>query len=70
MATIVTKFGKLCSQKVKNHQIMFFERRIRFREPIAEADVTARSRDGVLTVRVPRQEDSRPEVRSVPIETS
>ena len=47
-----------------------FERRIRFREPIVETDVTARTRDGVLTVRVPRQEQCRPEARTVPVETS
>jgi len=47
-----------------------FERRIRFRDPIAATDVTARYRDGVLTVTVPRQEESQPEVRTVPVETS
>ena len=57
------------ARRVETHSGSF-ERRIRFREPIAEAEVTARSRDGVLTVRVPRQEVPQPEVRSVPIETS
>jgi len=57
------------ARRVETHSGSF-ERRIRFREPIVEADVTARSCNGVLSVRVPRQAESQPEVRSVPIETS
>lgn len=47
-----------------------FERRIRFNTPIAEGEVAARYRDGVLTITVPRREESRPETRAVPIETA
>ena len=45
-----------------------FERRIRFNSPIAADDVSARYVAGVLTVTVPRKEESRPEVRTVPID--
>ena len=47
-----------------------FERRFRFRQPIVETEVTAGTRDGVLTVRIPREKESRPEIRTVPVETS
>lgn len=47
-----------------------FERRVRFNAAIVEDEVAARYRDGVLTVTVPRQQESRPEVRAVPIETA
>ena len=45
-----------------------FERRIRFNAPIVADDVSARYTAGVLTITVPRQEESRPAVRTVPIE--
>ena len=45
-----------------------FERRIRLGAAIDEAAVTARHRNGLLQVRVPKQVPPQPEVRSVPIE--
>jgi len=47
-----------------------FERRIRLAAAIDEEAVTARHRNGVLQVRVPKQAPPEPEVRSVPIEVA
>ena len=56
-------------RRVESHSGRF-ERRVRFNTPIVEDQVAARYRDGVLTITVPRQEESRPEARAVPIETA
>ena len=47
-----------------------FERKIRFREPVLQDEVTASYTDGVLTITLPRPAEERPEVRRVPIETA
>jgi HSP20 family protein len=47
-----------------------FERRVRLGGPIDEEAVTARHRNGVLRVRVPKQVPPAPESRSVPIEVA
>ena len=47
-----------------------FERRIRFEGAIAEEDVKAAYKNGVLTVTLPKPPEARPQVRSIPIETS
>ena len=47
-----------------------FERRIRFPAEIAENDVKASHKHGVLTVTVPKPAEVKPEVRSIPVETA
>ena len=47
-----------------------FLRRIRFNTAILEDEVAARYRDGVLTITVPREQESRPEIRAVPVESA
>lgn len=47
-----------------------FVRRLRFREPIAEEGLEATYKNGVLTVTLPKPEEARPQVRSIPIETA
>jgi HSP20 family protein len=47
-----------------------FERRIRFPTDIAEADVKATSKHGVLTVVIPKPEVVKPEVKAIPVETA
>ena len=57
---------------VRRSELRFgsFERRVAFRSPIAEDDVTARYADGLLTIAVPKPPEERPKVRTVPVETS
>ncbi len=45
-----------------------FERRVAFRGPIAEDDVTARYADGLLTIVIPKPPEARPKVRTVPVQ--
>ncbi len=47
-----------------------FERRIRFPGEIVEDDVKASYKHGVLRVKIPKPEEIKPEVRSIPVETS
>ena len=47
-----------------------FERRVAFRNPIAEDDVKARYVDGLLTITIPKPPEERPKVRTVPIENA
>ena len=47
-----------------------FERRIRFPGEIVEGDVKASYKNGVLTVTVPKPEEVKPEIRSIPVETA
>ena len=47
-----------------------FERRLRFPSEIAEGEVTASYKNGVLTVTVPKLAEAEPEVRAIPIETA
>lgn len=47
-----------------------FERRIRFPGEIVEGDVRARYKNGVLRLTIPKPEEVKPEVRSVPVETA
>ena len=47
-----------------------FERRIRFPGDVVEEDVKATYRHGVLTVTIPKPEEVKPEVRSIPVETA
>ena len=47
-----------------------FERRIRFPGEIVEDDVKATYKHGVLRVKIPKPEEIKPEVRSIPVETS
>ncbi len=47
-----------------------FERHIRFPGDIVESGVKAVHRHGVLTVTVPKPVESKPEVRSIPVETA
>ena len=47
-----------------------FERRIRFPGEIVEGDVKASYKNGVLTVTIPKPEEVKPEVRSIPVETA
>ena len=47
-----------------------FERRIRFPGEIAEADVKATCKHGVLTVSIPKPEEVKPEVKAIPVETA
>jgi HSP20 family protein len=44
-----------------------FERRLRFREAIPEAGVTATYRNGLLTVTLPKPVEAKPEVRAIPV---
>jgi HSP20 family protein len=46
-----------------------FERKLRFAGDVVETGVTAHLRNGVLTVTVPKPEERKPEVRTIPIET-
>jgi HSP20 family protein len=46
-----------------------FERRMRFPGEIAEADVKATCKHGVLTVSIPKPEDVKPEIKAIPVET-
>jgi len=47
-----------------------FERRVRFAAPVVAEDVTARHRDGLLTVTLPRPAAARPERFDVPVESA
>ena len=47
-----------------------FERRIRFPAEIVEDAVKASYKHGVLTVAIPKPEEVKPEVRTIPIETA
>jgi HSP20 family protein len=47
-----------------------FERKLRFQKPIDSKQVTARYKNGVLTVTLPKPEEARPQVRTIPIQTS
>jgi HSP20 family protein len=47
-----------------------FERRIRFPGEIVEGDVKAVCKNGVVTVTIPKPEQVKPEVRSIPVETA
>ena len=47
-----------------------FERRFRFPGEIVEGDVKAVYKNGVLTVTIPKPEEVKPEVRTVPVETA
>ena len=47
-----------------------FERRLRFREEIAQEGVKAAYKDGLLTITVPKKEEEKPEVRKIPVEAS
>jgi HSP20 family protein len=47
-----------------------FERRVAFRNPIAEDDVKARYVDGLLAITIPKPLEERPKVRTVPIENA
>jgi HSP20 family protein len=47
-----------------------FERRIRFPGEIVEDNVKASYKHGVLRVKIPKPEEIKPEVRSIPVETS
>lgn len=47
-----------------------FEQRIRFPGEIAEADVKASYKHGVLTLTVPKAVQPSPEVRTIPVETA
>jgi len=47
-----------------------FERRLRFREQIAQDGIKAAYKDGLLTVTVPKQEEEKPEVLKIPVEAS
>jgi HSP20 family protein len=57
---------------VRRSELRFgsFERRVAFRSPIDEDAVTAHYADGLLTITVPKPEEARPKVRTVPVETS
>ena len=45
-----------------------FERRLRFGGPIDESNVRASAKNGVLTIVIPKLEEPRPAVRTIPIE--
>jgi len=45
-----------------------FERKLRFGVPIDEANVTASSKNGILTIVIPKLAEARPSVRSIPVE--
>ena len=47
-----------------------FERRIAFREPIAEDEIKARYVDGVLSITIPKPPEARSKVRTVPVEAA
>jgi len=47
-----------------------FERRLRFAAEVDEAAVKASFSHGVLDVRVPKRAEARPEVRTIPVQTS
>ena len=47
-----------------------FERRLRFPAEIAESEVKASYKNGVLTVTVPKLVKAEPEVRTIPVETA
>ncbi len=47
-----------------------FERRLRFPGEIVEGDVKAVYKNGVLTVTIPKPEEAKPEVRTIPVETA
>jgi HSP20 family protein len=47
-----------------------FERRIAFRSPIDEDAVKAHYADGLLTITIPKPEEARPKIRTVPVETA
>jgi HSP20 family protein len=47
-----------------------FERRVAFRSPISEDDIKARYVDGLLTITIPKPEEARPKVRTVPVESA
>jgi HSP20 family protein len=47
-----------------------FQRRLRFGHDVDETAVKAIFSNGVLDVRVPKRAEARPEVRTIPVETS
>ena len=47
-----------------------FERSIRFPGDVVENDARASYKNGLLTVTVPKPEEVKPEVRSIPVETA
>ena len=47
-----------------------FERRIRFTGEVVESAAKARYKNGLLTVTIPKPEELKPEVRSIPVETA
>ena len=47
-----------------------FERSIRFPGDVVENDTRATYKNGLLTVTVPKPEEVKPEVRSIPVETA
>lgn len=47
-----------------------FERRLRFPVEIAEGEVTASCKNGVLRVTIPKLEEAKPEVRTIPVEVA
>ena len=47
-----------------------FERKIRFREPISEDEVSATFKNGILAITLPRPAEERPAVRQIPVETA
>ena len=47
-----------------------FERRLRFPGDIVEEDVKASYKHGVLTVTIPKPEEVKPGIRSIPVETA
>jgi HSP20 family protein len=60
------------NRAVRRSELRFgsFERRVAFRSEIDEDEVKARYTDGVLTVTLPKAEEARPKVRTVPVETA
>jgi HSP20 family protein len=57
---------------VRRSELSFgsFERRVAFRSPIDEDAVKASYVDGLLTITIPKPEEARPKVRTVPVETA
>jgi len=58
------------SEEDRARHVARFTRRIRFNGEIDEAEVTARYRDGLLTVKVPKARPPQPEVRTIPVEVA
>ena len=47
-----------------------FVRKLRFPEAIAEEGLKATDKNGVLTVTLPKPEEARPQVRSIPVQSA